>query len=99
MYSIVKRYYSKKNHLVPRFIYNETCNAIYSREHRAARSYSKHTSPDNRKIEYRSIWIAKSSYTKAQKRIDEIVQANYGYTEDEFYLMLGYDITVEEKEM
>ena len=99
MYSIVKRYYSKKGLLVPRFMYNETCNAIYTKEHRVARNFSKQSSPDNRKIEYRSVWIAKNSYTKAQKRIDEIIQTNYGFTEDEFYLMLGYDITVEEKEM
>jgi hypothetical protein len=99
MYSIVKRYYSKKNLLVPRFMFNETCNAVYTKEHRVARNHNKSAAPDNKKVEYRSVWIAKSSYTRAQKRVDEIVQSYYGYTEDEFYLMLGYDILVEEKEM
>jgi len=55
--------------------------------------------PDGKSITYKSSWHNKGTYLKAQKRLDEMFQKTYGFTEDEFYLILGYEISVDEKNL
>jgi len=99
MFSLTKKYYSKKNFIVPRLMLNEACNKIYTKEHRASRSNNKHMNPDNKTFTYKSVWVNKTTYMRAQERIDAQFMNEFGFTEDEFYLMLGYEIHVEEKNM